>query len=102
MDLLQGLVANGGTIEVFPTDFPCAIHQVLAMPPAKPRMLQANITRSAFILAAVGVEVIVIVWLMNLCQERLLTVMGGVPEAIPIMEVEPEEFNFDGNLHDDM
>ena len=70
------------------------------MPLAEPGVLQANITRSVNMLAAVGVEVIGVVHLINLCWERLLTVMGGTLEAIPIVEVEPEEFNFDGNLHD--
>ena len=49
-------------------------------------------------LAAAGVEATAIVHLMNLCQEQLLTLMGGVPEAILIVEVDPEDFDFDGNL----
>ena len=65
-------------------------------------MLQADDTRSAYTLAAAGVEVVAIVHLMNLHQGKLLTVMGGTPEVIPTMEVEPEEFDFEGNLHDDM
>ena len=40
--------------------------------------------------------------LMNLRCARLLELMGGQQEVIPITEVEPEEFDFDGNLHDDM
>ena len=37
--------------------------------------------------------------LMNSHQEQLLTITGGVPEAIPTVEVEPEDFNFEGNLN---
>ena len=37
--------------------------------------------------------------LMNSHQEQLLTLMGGVPEAILIMEADPEDFDFDGNLN---
>ena len=39
--------------------------------------------------------------LMNSCYKQLLALMGGEWEAIPIVVVEPEEFNFKGNLHDD-
>ena len=28
----------------------------------------------------------------------MLNLLGGKPAATPIVEVEPEEFNFDGNL----
>ena len=72
------------------------------MPLAEPGVLLPDTTRSVYTSAAVGAEVIVIAHLMNSHQERLLTIMGGAPEVIPIMEVEPEEFNFDGNLHDDV
>ena len=51
-------------------------------------------------LAGAGAEVIVIAWLMNLCQAHLLEIMGGVLVVIPTMEVEPEEFDFKRNLHD--
>ena len=37
--------------------------------------------------------------LMNSCQEQLLAIMGGALEAIPTMEVEPEDFYFEGNLN---
>ena len=83
---------------MYPASFPCAIHQALALPLAEPGMLRANIIRSVNTLAAVGAEVTVIVHLMNLCQEWLLALMGGAPEAIPIVEVDPEDFNFNGNL----
>ena len=53
---------------------------------------------SVYTLAVVGVEVIVIACLMNLHWEQLLTITGGVPEAIPTVEVEPEDFDVNGNL----
>ena len=59
-------------------------------------MSQADITRYAYMLA--GVEVTRIVCLMNLQCARMLKLLGGEPAATPIMEVEPEEFNFNGNL----
>ena len=37
--------------------------------------------------------------LMNLRCARMLKLLGGEPEAIPIVEVEPEEFDFEGNLN---
>ena len=40
----------------------------------------------------------VIAHLMNSRRERLLTVMGGMWAAILIMEIAPEDFDFDGNL----
>ena len=49
-------------------------------------------------LAAVGVEVTRIAHLMNSRCARMLKLLGGEPAAIPIVEVEPEGFNFDGNL----
>ena len=61
-------------------------------------MSRADIIRSVNTLAAVGAEATVIVCLMNSCQEWLLALLGGAPEAIPIMEVEPEDFDFEGNL----
>ena len=36
--------------------------------------------------------------LMNSRRARMLELLGGEPEAIPIVEVEPEEFDFEGNL----
>ena len=78
--------------------FPHAIRQALALPLAKPGMSRANIIRSVNTLVAVGVEVTAIVHLMNSCWEWLLTLLGGAPEAILIVEVEPEDFDFEGNL----
>ena len=49
---------------------------------------------------AAGGELLAIVHMMNLCQESLHGV-AGEQVAILIIEVEPEEFDFDGNLHDD-
>ena len=96
---LQRLIKSEGTTEPFPPDFPHAIHQALALPLAKPGMLWANIMRSVYMLAAVGAEVIATACLMNLCQERLLTITGGTLEAIPTVEVELEDFDFEGNPH---
>ena len=84
---------------MFPPSFPCAIHQALALPLAKPGMSRADTMRSVYILAAAGVEAMAIACLMNLCWERLLTLMGGVPEPILIVEVEPKDFDFEGNLN---
>ena len=36
--------------------------------------------------------------LMNLQHARMLKLLGGELAAIPIVEVEPEEFDFEGNL----
>ena len=68
------------------------------LPLAEPRMLWANITRYGYTLAAAGAEVTRIACLMNLWCTRMLELLGGKPAAIPIMEVEPEKFNFEGNL----
>ena len=62
-------------------------------------MSQADIMRSIYTLAAVGAEMTAIACLMNSCREHLLAIMGGVWAAIPIMEVMPEDFNFEGILH---
>ena len=102
MEFLWGLIKSKGTTRTFLHNFPPAIHQALAIPLAKPGMLWADIMRSVYMLAIAGADVIVIACLMNLCQERLLVIMGGVLEVILIVEVEPEEFNFNGNLHDDV
>ena len=72
------------------------------MPLAKPGMLRADITRSVYTLAAAGVEMTAIVHLTNLHCSRLLVIMRGVPEAIPIVEVDPEDFNFKGNLNGEL
>ena len=100
MLFLQELIVSEGVAEVFPQGFPHAIHQVLAMPLAEPRMSQADITRTVYMLAALWGEMIAIAHLMNSCCKQLLTITAGMPAAIPVMEVEPEDFNFDGNLHD--
>ena len=62
-------------------------------------MSRANITRHAYTLVAAGVEMTRIACLMNLWHARMLELLGGEPEAIPIVEVEPEEFDFEGNLN---
>ena len=102
MEFLQRLVTSKGTAKAFPPGFPHAIHQALALPLAKPGMSWADIMRSVYTLAAVGVEMTVIACLMNLCWEQLLTIMGGAPAAIPIVEVEPEDFDFEGNLNSEL
>ena len=99
MEFLQRLVESEGTAKVFLSDFPLAIHQASALPLAKPGMSQADTMRSVYTLAAAGVEVIAIAHLMNLHQERLLTILGGVLKVIPTVEVEPEDFDFKGNLN---
>ena len=99
MEFLQRLITSAGTAEVYLSGFPHAIHQALALPLAKPEMSRADTIRSVNTLAAVGAVVTAIVHLMNLRQEQLLILLGGVPEAIPIVEVDPEDFNFDGNLN---
>ena len=55
--------------------------------------------RHAYTLVAAGAEMTRIARLMNLRHARMLELLGGEPEAIPIVEVEPEEFDFDGNLN---
>ena len=99
MHFLQELIVSEGVAKVFPQDFPCAICQALAMPLAEPGMSQADIMRSVFTLATVGGEVLAIAHLMNSCCKWLLAIMGGVPGATPMVQIEPEEFNFDGNPH---
>ena len=84
---------------MFPPSFPHAIHQALALPLAKPGTSWADIMRSVYTLVAAGAELAAIARLTNLRQERLLVVMGGVQEVIPIAEVAPEDFDFNGNLN---
>ena len=60
---------------------------------------RADIMRHAYTLVAAGAEMMRIARLMNLQHARMLKLLGGEPEAIPIMEVEPEEFDFEGNLN---
>ena len=98
MEFLWRLVKSKGTTKAFLPDFPHAIRLALALSLAEPGMSWANTMRSVCTLAAVGAEVIAIACLMNLCWERLLVVTGGMPEVILTMEVEPEDFDFEGNL----
>ena len=76
--------------------------QALALPLVEPRMSRADITRHAYMLAAVGAEVMRIARLMNLRHARMLELLGGEPAATPIVEVEPEEFDFKGNLNGEL
>ena len=62
-------------------------------------MLRADITRHVYTLVAVGAEMMRIAHLMNLRRARMLELLGGEPAAILIVEVEPEEFDFEGNLN---
>ena len=55
--------------------------------------------RYAYTLAAAGAEVTRIARLMNLWRARMLELLGGESAATPIMEVEPEDFDFNGNLN---
>ena len=77
------------------------MHQALALPLVECGMSRADITRHAYTLVAVGVEMMRIACLMNLQRARMLELLGGEPEAIPIVEVEPEEFDFEENLNDE-
>ena len=99
MAFLQNLVETARFTEVFPPDFPHAMRQALALPLAECRMLWADITRHAYTLVAAGAEMMRIAHLMNLWCTRMLELLGGEPEAIPIVEVELEDFDFDGNLN---
>ena len=99
MAFLQNLVKTTGFAEVFPPDFPHATYQALVLPLAKRGMSQANITRHAYTLVAAGAEMTRIAGLMNLRRARMLELLDGEPVAIPIVEVEPEEFDFEGNLN---
>ena len=99
MAFLQNLVETAGFAEVFPPDFPHATRQALALPLAEPGMLRADITRHVYTLVAAGVEMMRIAHLTNLRRARMLKLLGGEPAAILIVEVEPEEFDFEGNLN---
>ena len=98
MAFLQNLIETAGFAKVFPPDFPHATRQALVLPLAEPGILRANIMRHVYTLAAAGAKVMRISCLMNLRHARMLELLGGEPAAIPIVEVEPEEFDFDGNL----
>ena len=99
MAFLQNLIETAGFAEVFPPDFPHATRQALALPLVECGMLWADITRHAYTLVAAGAEMTRIAHLMNLRCARMLKLLGGEPEAILIVEVDPEEFDFDGNLN---
>ena len=99
MAFLQNLVETARFVEVFLPDFPHAMRQALVLPLVERRMSQADIMRHAYTLVAVGAEMTRIARLMNLRCTRMLDLLGGEPEAIPIVEVEPEEFNFEVNLN---
>ena len=99
MAFLQNLVETAGFTEVFPPDFPHAMYQALALPLVERGMLRADIMRHAYTLVAAGAEMTRIARLMNLRRTRMLKLLGGEPEAIPIVEVAPEDFDFDGNLN---
>ena len=98
MAFLQNLVKTAGFAEVFPPDFPHATRQALALPLVVPGMSRADITRHAYTLVAAGAEMTRIARLMNLRRARMLELLGGEPEAIPIVEVTLEDFDFEGNL----
>ena len=99
MTFLQNLVETAGFAKVFPPDFPHAMRQALALPLVEPGMSWADIMRHAYMLIAAGAEMTRIARLMNLQHARMLDLLGGEPAAIPIVEVEPEEFDFEGNLN---
>ena len=98
MAFLQNLVETARFAEVFPPDFPHATRQALALPLVVPGMSRADITRHAYTLVAVGVEMTRIARLMNSRRARMLELLGGELEAIPIVEVTLEDFDFEGNL----
>ena len=98
MAFLQNLIETARFAEVFPPDFPHTTRQALALPLVEPRISQANITRHVYTLAAVGAEVMRIDCLMNLQHTRMLELLGGKQGVILIMEVDPEDFDFEGNL----
>ena len=102
MAFLQNLIKTAGFAKVFPPGFPHATCQALALPLAKPGMSRADIMRHVYTLAAAGAEVMRIARLMNLWHARMLELLGGKPAAIPIVEVKPEEFDFEGNLNGEL
>ena len=99
MAFLQNLIETAGFAEVFPPNFPHATRQALVLPLVERGMSQADITRHACTLVAAGAEMTRIARLMNLRCARMLELLGGEPEAIPIVEVDPEEFDFEDNLN---
>ena len=64
-------------------------------------MSREDSTRYVFMLVAAGGELLEIVQTMNSCWESLHNVIGELV-TISIVEVEPEDFDFEGNHHDDM
>ena len=68
------------------------------MPLAWREMSREDSARYAYTLMAAEGELLVIVQMMNSHRESLHDVVGK-PVAIPIIEVEPEELDFDENLH---
>ena len=98
MAFLQNLVETARFAEVFPPNFPHATHQALALPLVVPGMSRADITRHAYTLVAAGAEMTRIARLMDLRRARMLDLLGGEPEVIPIVEATPEDFDFEGNL----
>ena len=93
------LIETAGFAEVFPPDFPHATRQALALPLAERGMSRADIMRHAYTLVAAEAEMTRIARLMNLRHARMLELLDGELVAIPIVEVEPEEFDFEGNLN---
>ena len=65
-------------------------------------MLQADIMRYVYTLAAAGVEVMRIACLMDLWHTRMLKLLDGEPAVILIVAVEPEDFDFEGNLNGEL
>ena len=54
-------------------------------------------------LTAAGAEVTRIARLMNSWHTRMLELLDGEPAATPIVDVvEPEEFDFEGNLDSEL
>ena len=102
MEFLQNLVETAGFAEVFPPDFPHATRQALALPLAERGMSRADITRHAYTLVAAGAEMTRIARLTNLRCARMLELLGGELAAKLIAEVEPEEFDFEGNLNGEL
>ena len=72
------------------------------MPLAEPGMSWADITRYVYTLAAVGAQVTRIARLMNLWCARMLELLDGELAVTPIVDVEPEEFDFKGNLNGEL
>ena len=98
MAFLQNLVETAGFTKVFLPNFLHATCQALALPLAERGMSWADIMRHVYTLVAAGAEMMRIAHLMNLWCARMLELLDGEPVAILIVEVEPEGFDFEGNL----